>query len=152
DEIGLVWQYLLPPMVNWSLKDDPDADAKLKSTLAALALPPRKANATGADFNINGKKYTLEANDKKMTGIGFRLQDDNAWQVTIKDEKGEYQFPFGDGKWLRTSTTRLGPNLTEHAQNYFVGIPAVMTAGSYHWKDENTLELVLRYIESPHTE
>jgi len=25
-------------------------------------------------------------------------------------------------------------------------------AGSYGWKDENTLELVLRYIESPHTE
>ncbi len=25
------------------------------------------------------------------------------------------------------------------------------TAGSYTWKDDNTLELVLRYIESPHS-
>ena len=152
DEINLVWQYLLPPMVNWSLKDDPDADAKLKTMLAGLALPPQKANATGANFNINGKTYALQANDKTMTAIGFRLQDDNSWQVTIKDGKGEYAFPFGDGKWLRTSTTRLGPNLTSYAINHFVGMPAVMTAGSYHWKDENTLELVLRYIESPHTE
>ena len=24
--------------------------------------------------------------------------------------------------------------------------------GSYTWKDDNTLELILRYIESPHTE
>jgi len=152
DEINLVWQYLLPPMVNWSLKEDADGDAKLKTMLAGLALPPRKANATGADFNINGKTYTLEANDKKMSSIGFRLNDDNSWQVSIKDAKGEYSFPFGDGKWLRTSTTRLGPNLTDYAVNHFVGMPAVMTAGSYHWKDENTLELVLRYIESPHTE
>jgi hypothetical protein len=29
--------------------------------------------------------------------------------------------------------------------------PAKITAG-YTWKDANTLELVLRYIESPHTE
>jgi len=152
DEINLVWQYLLPPMVGWSLDANADADAKLKTLLSGLALPPRKANATGADFNINGKTYTLEANDKKMTSIGFRLNDDNSWQVSIKDAKGEYSFPFGDGKWLRTSTTRLGPNLTEHSQNHFLGMPAVMTAGSYHWKDENTLELVLRYIESPHTE
>ncbi|HLZ86245.1 MAG TPA: serine hydrolase, partial [Puia sp.] len=152
DEINLVWQYLLPPMVGWSLKEDPDGDAKLKQTLAALALPPQKAAATGADFNINGKMYTLQANDKRMAAIGFRLQDDNSWQVTIKGDSAEYSFPFGDGKWLRTSTTRLGPNLTDHAQHHFAGMPAVMTAGSYHWKDENTLELVLRYIESPHTE
>ena len=152
DEINLVWQYLLPPMVNWSLKDDPDADGRLKTMLGALALPPRKANATGADFNINGKMYALEANAKRMTALGFRLNDDNSWQVTIKDSAGEYQFPFGDGKWLRTSTTRLGPDLVYDKQHHFVGIPAVMTAGSYHWKDENTLELVLRYIESPHTE
>jgi len=152
DEINLVWQYLLPTMVNWSLPDDADADGKLKTMLAGLALPPRKANQTGADFNINGKTYTLAANDKKMTSIGFRLNDDNSWQVSVKDNAGEYSFPFGDGKWLRTSTTRLGPNLTAYAVNHFVGMPAVMTAGSYHWKDENTLELVLRYIESPHTE
>jgi CubicO group peptidase (beta-lactamase class C family) len=152
DELNLVWKYLLPPMVKWSLNEDADADSKLKTMLTGLALPPQKANATGADFNINGKTYTLEANDKKMTSIGFRLQDDNSWQVQIKDEKGEYTFPFGDGKWLRTPTTRLGPNLTAYAVNHFVGMPAVMTAGSYHWKDENTLELVLRYIESPHTE
>ena len=152
DEINLVWQYLLPPMVNWSLKEDPDADAKLKQLLASLALPPKKGNGNGADFNINGKTYTLQANEKKMTAIGFRLQDDNSWQVTVKGDSAEYSFPFGDGKWLRTSTTRLGPNLLYGTQHHFVGMPAVMTAGSYHWKDENTLQLVLRYIESPHTE
>jgi hypothetical protein len=152
EEINLVWQYLLPPMVGWSLKDDPDADARLKQLLAGLALPPKKGNATGADFNINGKTYTLQPNAKHMTAIGFHLNDDNSWQVAIKDTAGEYSFPMGDGKWLRTSTTRLGPNLLYGAQHHFVGIPPVMTVGSYHWRDENTLELVLRYIESPHTE
>jgi hypothetical protein len=33
-----------------------------------------------------------------------------------------------------------------------VSLPPAKVAGSYAWKDENTLELVLRYIESPHSE
>ena len=42
--------------------------------------------------------------------------------------------------------------LTSHAVNSEVGLPPFETAGSYHWIDENTLQLVLRYIESPHSE
>lgn len=151
EEINLVWQYLLPSMQGWAYKADPDADAKLKQQLAALALPPREGAASGADFNINGKTYTLQPNAKRMQAIGFSLQD-NGWQVTIKGDTGVYVIPFGDGKWVRATTTRVGPSLLYGAVNHLVGIPAVQTAGSYHWKDENTLELVLRYIESPHTE
>jgi hypothetical protein len=33
-----------------------------------------------------------------------------------------------------------------------VGLPPYKVAGSYGWRDDKTLELVLRYIESPHTE
>ena len=36
-------------------------------------------------------------------------------------------------------------------ENNSVIYPAKITAG-YTWKDSNTLELVLRYIESPHIE
>ena len=32
------------------------------------------------------------------------------------------------------------------------GLPPFKVVGSYSWVDENTLELVLRYIESPHSE
>ncbi len=45
-----------------------------------------------------------------------------------------------------------GPSLTTGAiENTTMLYPAKID-GSYTWKDANTLELVLRYIESPHSE
>lgn len=152
EEINLVWQYLLPGMQGWAYKDDPDDDAKLKQQLAALSLPPEKAAASAADFSPNGKIYTLQDNPKKMQSIGFDIRDGGVWNVTIKDDKGSYTIPFGDGQWARTETTRSGPSLLTGAKSHDVGLPPFQTAGSYHWTDENTLELVLRYVESPHTE
>jgi hypothetical protein len=34
----------------------------------------------------------------------------------------------------------------------YVGLPPLKIAGAYRWDDDRTLRLVLRYIESPHTE
>lgn len=150
-EINLVWQYLLPGMQNWAYKEDPDADAKLQQQLAALALAPGKSNATGADVSPNGKTYALQSNAKNIQALGFSFQG-GVWTLKLKDDKAEYALPFGDGKWARAETTRSGPSLLTGAQHHDVGLPPFQTAGTYHWLDENTLELVLRYIESPHTE
>lgn len=63
-----------------------------------------------------------------------------------------YNFSFGSGQWIPGETTLPGPDLLLHAKAHFVGLPPAKVTGSFGWKDENTLELVLRYIESPHTE
>lgn len=152
EEINLVWQYLLPGMQDRACKDDPDDDTKLKIRLAALALPPQKGASGKADFHINGRTYALQDNPKKLQSIGFTLQDGGIWQITLKDDKGTYTLLFGDGKWARTETRRSGPSLLTGAQSHDLGLPPFQTAGSFHWIDENTLELVLRYIEGPHTE
>lgn len=38
------------------------------------------------------------------------------------------------------------------SRSNFVNADVSKITGSSNWKDENTLELILRYIESPHTE
>ncbi|MBN9384919.1 MAG: serine hydrolase [Chitinophagaceae bacterium] len=152
EEINLVWQYLLPGMQDRAYKDDPDNNAKLKLRLAALALPPRKGGSSPANFSINGRTYTLQDNPKKTKSIGFTIQDSGIWQITLKDDKGAYTIPFGHGKWARAETPRSGPSLLTGAVSHDLGLPPFQTAGSFYWIDENTLELVLRYIESPHTE
>ena len=48
--------------------------------------------------------------------------------------------------------TLTGPNLLLLAKAHNVGLPPAKVVGNFAWKDVNTLELVLRYIESPHTE
>jgi hypothetical protein len=62
-----------------------------------------------------------------------------------------FNIDFGAGAWNYGETSKLGPALIP-AKAHFVGLPNPKVAGTYHWKDDNTLELILRYIESPHSE
>ena len=70
--------------------------------------------------------------------------------LTINGE--EHAFTFGSGRWVKGETDRKGPYLVAGAKGYLEGLAPFKVAGSYAWIDENTLELQLRYIESPHTE
>jgi CubicO group peptidase (beta-lactamase class C family) len=151
EEINLVWQYLLPAMHSGALPADPNADAQLKKQLNALALAPPVQTATPASDPVNGKTFNLEPNPKKMRAISFALSG-NDIRLTIKGDTATYDLGFGDGRWITGTTTRPGPNLLTGAVHHDVGLPAFPTAGSYQWVDDHTLKLVLRYIESPHTE
>ena len=150
DEINLVWKYLLPSLHPGTLPADPNADTQLKTQLSSLALPPAKS--TGPAYNIlDGKSFTLETNAKKMQAISFTTTADGM-QLTVKGDTAVYYLNFGAGRWANGVTTRSGPNLLNGAVHHDVGLPAFQTAGSYQWVDDHTLKLVLRYIESPHTE
>ncbi len=152
EEINLVWNYVLPSMHDGTLPADKKLDAKLRQELSSLALaPPPAAFQQASLTDINGSTFTLQPNEKKMQAISFERKDKGCL-VTIKGDTAVYKMYFGAGKWKTGVTTRPGPNLLTGAREHLVGIPAVKTAGSYGWKDEHTLELVLRYIESPHTE
>jgi len=63
-----------------------------------------------------------------------------------------YILNFGNGKWIEGKTTLLGPSLVAAAKGHFEGLPPSQVAGSYRWKGPGTLEMQLRYIDSPHTE
>jgi CubicO group peptidase (beta-lactamase class C family) len=151
EEINLVWQYLLPSMHPGTLPADPNADAQLKKQLSTLALPPPALKASPTSDPLNGKTFSLEPNTKKMQTISFNLTG-NLCQLTVKGDTAVYHLTFGDGRWTTGLTTRPGPNLLTGAVNHDVGLPAFPTAGSYQWVDDHTLKLVLRYIESPHSE
>jgi hypothetical protein len=117
-----------------------------------LALKPPAATGDPSSATIiKGRTFALQPNEKKMQEITFDLKD-NSCHVTIKGDTAVYKLSFGKGKWAIGETTRPGPNLLTGAIDHLVGLPACKTAGSYDWKDDYTLELVLRYIESPHTE
>jgi CubicO group peptidase (beta-lactamase class C family) len=151
EEINLVWQYLLPAMHSGALPPDPGADAQLKKQVAALALPPLVVKTGPATDPLNGKTFTLEPNTKRMQTVSFSLIGD-LWQLTVRGDTALYRLSFGNGRWATGWTTRPGPNLLTGAINHDVGLPAFPTAGCYQWTDDHTLKLVLRYIESPHTE
>jgi CubicO group peptidase (beta-lactamase class C family) len=152
DEINLVWEYLLPAIKTNKLDENTALATNLKQKLSSLALPfPVEGNNSVVASQISGKTFALEPNGKHLETMNFQFMD-NMCKVSMLIDSTHYNFSLGSGKWISGETTLPGPDLLLLAKAHFVGLPAAKVAGSFGWKDENTLELVLRYIESPHTE
>lgn len=151
DELNLVWKYVLPALrADKSTLNKNDA-VVLKKRLASLKLPlPAKSEIAVAIPAISGKSYKMEANTKGIEKISFSEKNQTI-TLAFKTNNNSFSFSFGQGKWIEGKTTMLGPSLVEAAKNHFIGLPPSQVAGSYSWKSDSTLEMQLRYIDSPHT-
>lgn len=150
EEINLVWDYLLPAIHDGTLPADDAADKKLEQKIASLALLPAAKTGVTPATDITGHEYALQTNDKKIKAVSFTKHGD-ALELTITGDTATYKINFGNGKWQASTTTMAGPYLVAFEKGFYKGLPALKTVGSYNWSDANTLELTLRYIESPHT-
>lgn len=150
--LDLVWDYLLPAIKDEKLPENPSSHETLKSMLSGLSLPaPVSTITSGLIPKISGKTYALEPNNMNIESITLGLNDDLC-SVTFNTGKDNHNFSFRKGSWFIGETLRPGPNLLSTAQGHFKSYPPVKVACSYNWFDEKTLNLVIRYIESPHTE
>jgi hypothetical protein len=148
--MNLVWDILLPAMEKDPLRENPEHAATLQARLASLALAVPQAETSSLLTNeLNGKTIRFDANELNFSTLTFRFAGDSCL-MQLTDPGMTYDIPLGNGRWINHHTGLKGPNLLLGAKGHFVGIPAVEVAGAFSWKDENTLELVLRYIESPH--
>jgi CubicO group peptidase (beta-lactamase class C family) len=151
DEINLVWDYLLPAMQDGDLPENAAAEARLHERLTALALPlPQSAATPSPEVAVHGNTYTVTPNERGIRSLAYACSDETC-TVTISTDTASPTFAFGNGRWEYGETTRRGPYLVG-AKAAYVGLPPLRVAGAYAWEDEQTLRLVLRYIESPHTE
>lgn len=152
NEINLVWDYLLPAIKTDKLPENSALAETLKQKLSSLALSlPEPGNVSTISSKISGKTYLLEPNEKHVETMKF-LFTGNTCTVSMKIDSILFDFSLGTGNWITGETTLPGPDLLLTAKAHFVGLPPARVAGSFGWKDDNTLELILRYIESPHTE
>ena len=151
-EINLLWEYLLPAIKTDKMPGNSALLSILKQKLSALALPlPAPGEGSAVISHISGKTFALGPNDHHLETISFGFTDKTC-NVTLVINSVRYNFSLGSGQWLNGETTLPGPNLLLLAKAHFASLPPPKVAGSYGWKDEKTLEMVLRYIESPHTE
>ena len=72
--------------------------------------------------------------------------------MIMETDTSTHTLKFGSGKWEQGVTSKYGPYLVAVARNNRVGLAPFRVAGNYDWIDDNTIELRLRYMESPHTE
>jgi len=152
DEFNYIWKYVFPAIQSDPLPANKKATAALNQKIAALALPlPAKTVASPLVKSISGKTVSLSPNEQLVQTMSFRF-DQDVCHLTLKVGADTFQIAFGSGKWAFGQTSKRPPALTQMAKAYFVGLPASKVAGAYRWKDANTLELTLRYLESPHSE
>ncbi len=169
-EIDLVWEHLLPAMQAQPLPPDAATHARLQQTLAALALPlavgrvtsrgagapgevtgPTSAIALGAATaaKISGKTFKLAANNLGLETVAFAFRRGHCI-VEFSDAQHAYPIVCGLAGWQRGVTALPGtpPRLISGGAPK-PGTPAKVAA-SGAWKNPNTLELLLRYYETPH--
>lgn len=148
-ELNLIWKILLPAMQQEKLAANNGADAMLQKKLAALSLPVKK-DVLPASLT-NAKTFVMEPNAQNIHSLAFNFKN-NSYEVMVKTDAGEYPIRFAANNWQQGETELKGPYLVAGARNSLTGLPRFKVAAEYTWMDANTLELVLRYIESPHTQ
>ncbi|MDP4150065.1 MAG: serine hydrolase [Bacteroidota bacterium] len=148
-EINLVWKYLLPGFHEKPFAEDVRVAGILRKKLGSLALPPEQAGNSGLQASLSGKTYAIERG-KELKSAHFEFKNGHCL-LTLKTDTSSYLLSFGHGEWVKGSTDLPGPYLVT-ARGNRVGLAPYLIEGSYGWADEKTLELKLRYIESPHTE
>ena len=150
-ELDLVWEYLLPAIQDGPLPGRGDVDATLAERLTTLALPlPVSAGVPAPTLPVAEATYAIAPNDRGIQSLSFQCGS-GPCTVAVATDDGEFTFVFGDGAWEYGETTRRGPYRLP-AKAVYVGLPPLEVAGAYAWDDEQTLRLILRYIESPHAE
>lgn len=149
-ELNLIWKILLPAMQSGKLDADKNANALLLQKLKALSLPAQKETIQPAFDAINGKTYVFESNALNIQSISFSSKGD-ACQMKMSSSSGDYMIDFAATTWHQSQTVLPGPYLLTSATNNLKGLPPFRIAAEYTWLDGQTLELVTRYIESPHT-
>lgn len=151
-ELNLVWQYLLPAIQDRKLPADNTAASALRRRLASLKVSmPVKNDSAFVVPKLSGKSYTMQPNDKHIDKVAFTEKDHN-YVMALKMGDSSYTIKFGPGKWVYGTTSMPGPSLVAPIKHHFIGLPPSQVAGSYAWKNKNTLEMQLRYIDSPHAE
>ena len=151
NEINLVWEYLLPAFRNEKLQENGSADSALAQRLSSLKLPLGSTGNSPAVSRISGKEFVFEPNDMQIESMTLEFRD-SICKASLSVNSKKYDLSFGAGHWSNGETTLTGPNLLVLAKGHNAGLPPSKIAGNFNWKDGNTLELVLRFIESPHTE
>jgi CubicO group peptidase (beta-lactamase class C family) len=149
-ELNLVWQYLLPAMTKGQLPANDEALSKLKLKLSSLTLPFYKKSANSPLQNeISGKQYLFSTNNEQLQSLTLEVSDTLA-KLSVRKAEKDYVLYFKPDGWKISETDLPGPNLVPN-KNISLLQP-FKVAGSYTWLEDNSIELTLRYIESPHTE
>lgn len=150
-EINIAWEHLLHAFHDEPLPVNQNAHEALQNKLKSLLLSLPNEGSSPLEGHISGQTFMLYENDLSLQSVAF-VFDENNLELIFKAKTAIHQIDFGSGEWEMGETMKPGPYLLQQAAASLTGISPFKVAGAYTWLDDSTLELTLRYIQSPHTE
>lgn len=151
-ELNLVWDHLLPALMEEKPEADPETITELNDKLASLSLPPPEpGNNPDMEKSISGNSYVFEMEEGDPDTITLSFDETGCQMESISGGK-TYRFSFGRGEWISGETLKTGSNLLSQPRDRIVDLGPFKVSGACSWTTDSTLTLALRYIESPHTQ
>jgi hypothetical protein len=152
NELNLVWNYLLPAIKKNKLPEDQKSLIALKVKLATLAIPPTTGSFTSLTNNKQtNKTFILEPNENQIGSVVLDIKD-SICHLVLNTGSDTYNLYYRAGKWKTGQTNKPGPSLFGVAKENYALLSPYKVTGNFFWKDDQTLVMQLRYIESPHME
>ena len=152
DELNLVWNYLLPSIKKDKLPGDPKSLSALKAKLSSLAITPATGSFSAFTANKNtNKTFILEPNDNHIGSVVIEIKD-SVCHFIMNTGADIFNLYYGAGYWKPGQTNKPGPSFFSAARENYALLLPYKVRGSFYWKDDQTLVMQMRYIESPHEE
>ena len=150
DDLNMIWQHLLPALGPSKIPANQAAYQSLNRFLKTRKLDPTPAKELIGNESLLGKKFMLEKNPLEFTSFKINKTEKGfVAEIGTKDQK-THQIPLGLNKWELSENRMIGPYSLRSVPAHLETFAPFKVAGNYVWKDENTIEMTIRYIESPH--
>jgi hypothetical protein len=142
--LNLIWEHLLPAMVDGSLPDDVKARTNLNQQLSHLMIEtPKLLEASPLAEMVSNKVFKMDESEGNVKEVSFRFEHDSCTFV-LKDNGGEHQITCGYQDWIE-GTTMLFDNVL-HSQ-YQPDTTTVLAKGG--WRKENVFEMNWCFVNTP---
>lgn len=152
--LNLVWEYLLPALKDNNVPVNTKAAQALKQAALNLKIPLPVYKDSKLAAKVSGKTYTLAANDASISKLSFLFKANQPGRLIIQYQTVSDTVILGKNSWAAATSYRTTgmPSLTGTTAP--VGPAGLRTkiAAAYTWTSDQSLEIKLRYLESPHAE
>jgi CubicO group peptidase (beta-lactamase class C family) len=150
-EINLVWEHLLPAMESRTGVTGKQETTTLKTALGHLAVPRAAGQPAPliAD-SLSNRVFHLASNVLGIDTLAILPARDSC-TLLFRYGNLRQRISFGATSWMNGATELPGPALLRGRMPQGAGKDAWRVAGACRWKDGETLELTLKYLETPHT-
>jgi hypothetical protein len=93
----------------------------------------------------------MDPNENHVQNITIQIKD-SVCHFIMNNGNDVFNLNFGLGNWRTSQTNKPGPSALSSAKENFALLSPYKVAGNFYWKDDQTLVLEMRYLESPHSE